>query len=195
MTAPAEATGDLAKMLELALGEVAELERYGNAASRRIRPALSALEAENRRLREEMDQARSHGAARSGAVTWAMVDTARKIIAAGIESIPGLGPAVSDDVIHEALAAAFGATAAPDGEYFIEERADDMLIARRHWQGWDQCVARRPKLMSNDEWRPMAERIVAALKELENARFGKPAARQVQQMPPNINDVPETTDG
>jgi hypothetical protein len=56
-------------------------------------------------------------------------------------------------------------TAALDGgPFMIDERDDDMLIAERHWQyGW-RCIARRPKLMTNDEWRPEAERIVRALK-------------------------------
>jgi hypothetical protein len=48
-------------------------------------------------------------------------------------------------------------------EYFIDERDDDMLIARRHWQFGSQCIARRPKLLTNEQWRPEAERIVAAL--------------------------------
>lgn len=48
-------------------------------------------------------------------------------------------------------------------QFSIDEREDDMLIAERHWQfGW-RCIARRPKLVTNDEWRPDAERIVAAL--------------------------------
>lgn len=50
------------------------------------------------------------------------------------------------------------------GRFSIQERDDDMLIAEQHWQfGW-RCVARRPKLMTNEEWRPEAERIVEALR-------------------------------
>lgn len=45
----------------------------------------------------------------------------------------------------------------------IVERDDDALITAPHWQFGNMCIARRPKLMSNEEWRPMAERIVAAL--------------------------------
>jgi hypothetical protein len=47
--------------------------------------------------------------------------------------------------------------------FSIDERDDDMLIAARHWQfGW-RCIARRPKLMTNEQWRPEAELIIAAL--------------------------------
>lgn len=50
-----------------------------------------------------------------------------------------------------------------EAEFSIDERGDDMLIAERHWQfGW-RCIARRPKLLTNDEWRPDADRIIAAL--------------------------------
>lgn len=50
-----------------------------------------------------------------------------------------------------------------EGQFSIQEREDDMLIARRDWQfGW-RCIARRPKAMTNEEWRPEAERIVTAL--------------------------------
>ena len=48
-------------------------------------------------------------------------------------------------------------------QFSIQERDDDMLIAERHWQfGW-RCIARRPKMMTNDEWRPTVKRIIAAL--------------------------------
>jgi hypothetical protein len=53
--------------------------------------------------------------------------------------------------------------AAGEGDFSIQERDDDMLIGERHWQfGW-RCIARRPKLVTNAEWRADAERIVAAL--------------------------------
>ena len=49
------------------------------------------------------------------------------------------------------------------GQFSLDERDDDMLICERHWQfGW-RCLARRPKLMTNDEWRPDAQRIINAL--------------------------------
>ena len=48
-------------------------------------------------------------------------------------------------------------------DYFIQERDDDMLIAQKDWQFGSRCIARRPRLLTNDEWRPTAERIVAAL--------------------------------
>lgn len=45
----------------------------------------------------------------------------------------------------------------------LEEREDDALIAAPHWQYGSIAICRRPKLMSNEEWRPIAERIIAAL--------------------------------
>ncbi|NGO50491.1 hypothetical protein [Allomesorhizobium camelthorni] len=51
----------------------------------------------------------------------------------------------------------------PLGEFFIQERDDDMLIAERCWQFGNRCIARRPRLLTNEEWRPTAQRIVAAL--------------------------------
>jgi hypothetical protein len=50
--------------------------------------------------------------------------------------------------------------------YFIQERDDDMLICAEHWNYGSICVARRPKLATNDEWRPQAQRIVAALEAM-----------------------------
>lgn len=70
--------------------------------------------------------------------------------------------ALRDLEAEEALAPA-PASSVGESQFSIDEREDDMLIAERHWQfGW-RCIARRPKLMANNEWRPDAQRIVAAL--------------------------------
>lgn len=58
---------------------------------------------------------------------------------------------------------------AREADYLIQERKDDMLICARDYRfGW-RCIARRPKLLKNDEWRPQAEEIVAALATLPTA--------------------------
>lgn len=65
-------------------------------------------------------------------------------------------------------------------QFRIDEREDDMLIAEPHWQhGW-RCIARRPKLATNEEWRPDAERIVAAL----SAHRGQPASVELHERRP-----------
>lgn len=72
-------------------------------------------------------------------------------------------PAPDKALIPEAAVGEIKPYRARKSDYMIDERDDDMLIAQRHWQyGWI-CIARRPKLMTNAEWRPDAERIVAAL--------------------------------
>ncbi|WP_192246153.1 hypothetical protein [Mesorhizobium silamurunense] len=63
----------------------------------------------------------------------------------------------------EAAAALAAAPEGVAGAYAIVERDDDMFITQPHWQWGSLCIARRPKLMSNDQWRPLAQRIVAAL--------------------------------
>jgi hypothetical protein len=72
------------------------------------------------------------------------------------------------DLLRAALAATNAVQVEADrsgtGAFSIDERDNDMLIAERDWQfGW-RCIARRPKLVTNTEWRPTAERIVSALK-------------------------------
>lgn len=45
----------------------------------------------------------------------------------------------------------------------LVERDDDALICGPHWQFGSIALARRPALMSNEAWRPIANRIIAAL--------------------------------
>lgn len=52
---------------------------------------------------------------------------------------------------------------AKQDDFWIEERDDDMLICVRDWRLGFRCIARRPKLISNNDWRPVAEQIVSAL--------------------------------
>lgn len=63
---------------------------------------------------------------------------------------------------------------AREPNFFIDEREDDMLICAKDWQLGSRCIARRPKLASNDEWRDTAETIIAAL---EDARAKALASR------------------
>lgn len=42
----------------------------------------------------------------------------------------------------------------------LEERDDDALIVGPHWQFGETAIARRPRLMSNDEWRLIANFII-----------------------------------
>jgi hypothetical protein len=64
------------------------------------------------------------------------------------------------------------ATTPAAGDFFIQEREDDMLLCSRGWP-FGGCIARRPKLMKNADWRPIAERIVASLASLEAERLAR----------------------
>ncbi|TJU79702.1 MAG: hypothetical protein E5Y15_23185, partial [Mesorhizobium sp.] len=67
--------------------------------------------------------------------------------------------------LHDELSAALASQPVPavKGEkaWWIEEREDDALLVAPHWNFGKTCVARKPKLLTNDEWRPIAEQIIA----------------------------------
>lgn len=81
-----------------------------------------------------------------------------------------------------AIGAGGQAVASPvsDG-YFIQERDDDMLICAKHWQYGSICIARRPKLATNDEWRSTAQDIVNALSAI--AHPVQPGWRDMERAP------------
>lgn len=56
-----------------------------------------------------------------------------------------------------------GEEARPVEGLHLVEREDDALICAAHWQGFNKAIARRPALMSNEDWRPIANRIIASL--------------------------------
>ncbi|MER8941306.1 hypothetical protein NKH82_17625 [Mesorhizobium sp. M0915] len=70
-------------------------------------------------------------------------------------------------LIAAALVATPPAPTSVDGAWWIEEREDDSFLVAPHWNFGKVCVARRPKLMTNEAWRSIAEQIIggqAALK-------------------------------
>lgn len=56
----------------------------------------------------------------------------------------------------------------------IDEREDDAIIFCTNWQGGRTALARRPKLMTNAAWRPIAEDIIVALAAARSLTGAKP---------------------
>lgn len=112
-------------------------------------------------------------------------------VADALEACDWSGPSIGNKAILQkavellrsaAIGAGGQAGASPvSDDYFIQERDDDMLICAKHWQYGSICIARRPKLATNDEWRSTAQDIVNALSAI--AHPVQPGWRLVPEEP------------
>lgn len=58
-------------------------------------------------------------------------------------------------------------------KYVIHEREDDAFVIMATAHPLPRCLARRPKLLSNEEWRPVAQAIVDALEACDPENDGQ----------------------
>lgn len=71
--------------------------------------------------------------------------------------------ALLDLVAAEGIKVSIAEDMRPKMKIEIQERDDDSLLVIANSFPFARCIARRPKLVSNQEWRPTAELIVSAL--------------------------------